>query len=884
MLSISKPKTAAAAGGYFATHLKEGVAETPEGVEDYYAAEGDAGRWVGGGLERLGLSPGDILPEQFERIASGFAVHGEALAQNAGNPDRRAGWDLTFSAPKSVSVVWALAGTDQREALEQAQERAVERALKLLEDKAFFARTGRAGEVSQHAKLIAATFRHGTSREQDPQLHTHAFIMNLAVREDGKVSSIDPRTMMKWQKVIGAAYRAELAEGLRQMGYQVERDGDAFRIAGVSPEVEKEFSQRRQQIEARLRELGLRDAKTSENVALETRKSKAIVGQLELESQWSARAAALGLTREAAADLRGDEPARALELLKASAILDKLTQHEAVLEERHIFLAAAEVAQGAGGIADARRLAETAKLIAVELVDPVTGNVRYTTREMIKAERSVVEHARQRANETQHQLDRAEVERAIERMEAARSTEGERFKLRDEQREAVIALTTAPGATAVMVGDAGTGKSIALEAVRQAYEAQGFQVVGAALAGKAAAELQAGAGIESSTIDRMLIDLENKQLKLDAKTVIVLDEAGMIDSRKMSRVSEMARVAGAKVLLVGDHKQLQPVGAGATFRHLQEVAPTTRLAQIVRQREDWAREAVREMSKGDAGAALGRYIERGLVGVEKTHASAIRAAADQFIRDRAEVGADRAQAIAATNAQVRDLNREIRTRLEAGGVIRNARSIQVRDGNDPDKLAKLELAVDERIVITKNENRLGLKNGDFATVERVSTHQVTLKLDRTGESVSIDPRAVAMRHGYAATTHRLQGSTVERAIVLGSEHTSREMAYVQASRAKGDTRWFFTEEKVRKIELEAGKEPTTEISMLDRLKGAAHAMSQSRQKQSTLDYTVRDVPSGPPDATRQRDLEAALEQKTLPETQQQQRQQQLERQRDGMGL
>lgn len=978
MLSVSKPKTAGSATGYFATHLRE----TPPQVEDYYVAEGDAGRWVGRGLERLGLTASEIQPDQFRQVASGFSIDGESLAQNAGDPDRRAGWDLTFSAPKSISVAWALADPDQRADLEAAQARAVERALQLLEDKAFYARTGRAGEVAQRAKLVAATFQHGTSREQDPQLHTHAFVMNLGVREDGKVSSIDPREMMRWQKVIGAAYRSELAEGLRQMGYAIERDGDAFLLAGISKDVESEFSQRRQQIEERLRELGLVDAKSSENVALETRRAKELVSPRELEVQWAARAAALGLTREAAAELRGDEPGRALELVDASQILEKLTQNEAVIEERHLYQAAAEFAQGAGGIAEARRLAETAKLLAVELTDPVTGNVRYTTREMLEAERRVIDTARERAGETRHQLDLASVEHAIERMEAARSTPDSPFRLRDEQREAVIALTTAPGATAVMVGDAGTGKSTALEAVRQAYQEQGFQVVGAALAGKAAAELQSGSGIASSTIDRMLIDLENKQLKLDSKTVIVLDEAGMIDSRKMARVSEMARVAGAKLMLVGDQKQLQPVGAGATFRHIQEVVPTTGLSQIVRQRDEWAREAVREMSKGEAVAALSKYIERGLVAVEKTHASAVRAAADQFIRDRAEVGADRVQAIAATNAQVRDLNREIRTRLSSEGVIQNAQAIQVRDGADPEKTATLELAQGERVVVTKNENRLGLKNGDFATVERLSPHQVTLKLDRTGERVSVDPRAVAMRHGYAATTHKMQGATVERAIVLGSENTSREMSYVQASRAKGDTRWYFTAEKLRKLEVEAGIEPSEQAAggggsksvksvlipptpamiefveklersgapvleerhdfiavrdylneyadytletpdfrsktitvgastgkcsknyiaqlrdagrdadadMLLRLERVAVSMSVSRQKLSTLDYDVRDRPDGPPDAARQRDLEAGLE--PLPVTQQREqqreqvRQQQHDRQheRGGMGL
>lgn len=907
MLSISKPKTAGAAANYFATHLAEGkgggVQQSPQTsqIEDYYAAEGDPGRWYGSGLQRVGLAPGEVTARDFQRLATGRARDGQSLAQNAGDPDRRAGWDLTFSAPKSVSVVWALAERERRAELERAQAVAVDRALALLEQKSLYVRTGRDGAHAQHAKMVAALFAHGTSREQDPQLHTHAFVINLGVREDDKTSSLDPREMMRWQKAIGAAYRAELANQLREMGYQVERDGDAFRIVGVSREAEREFSQRRQQIEARLRELGLRDAKSSENVALETRRGKELVPQAELEAQWAARAAALGLTREAAAELRGAEPGRALELASAAGLLEKLTQHDAVIEERRIYQAAAEAAQGAGGLRDARLLAETAKLVAVELTDAATGKTFYTTRAMIQAERSVIEIARSRGSETQHQLDQAVVDRAIARMESERSSPEQAFRLRPEQRRAVLALSSAKGATAALVGDAGTGKSTALEAVRRAYEAQGYQVIGAALAGKAAAGLEADAGIQSRTIDRLMFNLEQGRSTLDRRTVLVVDEAGMIDSRKMAQLSALARDAGAKLILVGDHKQLQPVGAGATFRHLaaalardagaklmlvgdhkqlQPVGagatfhhlaaeqPAARLAEIGRQSDDWAREAVREMSRGEAAAALGRFVERGLVDVEKTHAAAVRRAADWYVRDHAELGADKVQAIAATNSHVRDLNQSIRERLKGEGVIRDACEIQVRDGRDPDSLTKLELAVGERVVVVRNENRIGLKNGDFATVMSVSSTRVVLRVDRLTKEIVVDPRQVCMRHGYAATTHKMQGATVERAIVLGSEHTSREMSYVQASRAKGETRWIFTAEKVRKLEDGLGVTPAAEQSLLERLRGVTAAMSQSRQKVSTLDHQVRSVQ--PPTLDQQRDISAALPPATL--------------ERDGLGL
>jgi len=857
MLSISGARSAGGAATYFSSHLQEkGPAEAGR-LDDYYAGEGDRGRWVGGGLEKLGIESREVTSRDFLRVCAAVGRDGERLAQNAGDPDRRAGWDATFSAPKSVSVCWALADPTHRAQIEAAQAVAVERALAVMQEKACFARTGRDGENLQRGALVAATFQHGTSREQDPQLHTHAFIMNLAVREDGKVSSLDAREMMRWQKAVGAVYRAELALQLRGLGYKTERDGAAFRVAGVPKGVEQEFSQRRAQIIERLNELGLKDAKSAENVTLETRSSKVEIDRETLQTQWAARAEAAGLDRAALAALRDPNREYTVEMPTAAGLLKTLTEHDAVIDERRILQAAAEAAQEMGGADGARLRAETVKLAAVE-IQGFDGKTKYTTRELLQAERDVLRLAQARAQETKHQLKPAEVERAIAKIESQNTKPGAPFKLRDEQREAVRLLAAAPGATAVMVGDAGTGKSTSLAAVRQAYESAGFKVVGAALAGKAAAGLQADAGIKSSTIDRLQFDLERGAVKLDSKTIVIVDEAGMVDSRKMAVLSRAAHEAGAKMILVGDHKQLQPVGAGATFRHLSAAVPAARLQEIGRQREGWAREAVREMSRGEAARALARYAERGAVRVTATHAAAVRAVADRVIADRAAIGARGVVAIAGTNTAVRDLNSAIRDRLRGAGELKGEREIKVRDGNDPEKTVNLKLAVGERIVVTRNENKIGLKNGDFATVVSVSSSKITLALDRTEKHISVDPAAVAMRHGYAATTHRLQGATVERAVVLGSEHTSREMAYVQASRSKGETTFVFAAAKVAKLELAAGVESDPRAAPLARLGAAIEAMSRENQKESTLDYRERDPSFAPPSLDQLRDVAAGM--------------------------
>lgn len=407
MMTASRMKIAAAVMTYFAAHLQERAPASTKAAarEDYYAAEGDPGQWYGAGLSRVGLIEGEaVRARSFQMLSAGLTPDGtEKLAQNAGADLRRAGMDLTFSAPKSVSVLWAVADPEQRKLIEQSHERAVKSALGVLERQAFRARTGKEGAEIMSAKMIAALFQHGTSREQDPQLHTHAFVMNLGVREDGKASSIDPITIMRWQKAIGAAYRVELAESLRQAGYQLERDGDAFRVVGVSLEVEEHFSQRRQQILERLEELGLTGARAAQHVTLETRRAKSEIDPVQLQAEWLARAQEHGLSREAAAELAGDEPSALHDLIQATEVLQRVTEHEAVFTDRELYLAAFEAAQCAGNIADADILARTAKMLAVELQHP-NGEIVFTTREMLEAERDVIEIARSRAEQAEHTL------------------------------------------------------------------------------------------------------------------------------------------------------------------------------------------------------------------------------------------------------------------------------------------------------------------------------------------------------------------------------------------------------------------------------------------------------------------------------------------------
>lgn len=265
------------------------------GADSYYTRETEApGRWEGRGAERLSLE-GPVAKFDFEAALNGVDPKtGERLVQANGRA-HAAGWDMTFSAPKSVSVMWALSAENERIIIEDAHRKAVKTATTFLENEAGWARRGRAGAVREKAAgLLMAQFDHHTSRDLDPQLHTHAFIFNLAPRRDGSWGAIVSRELYKAQKEAGRVYRAELARKLERVGFAVERDGDNFRLEAIPKHVERAFSKRRESIEKAAKTYGYSSPKGMEKAALRTRKSKQSMQRDVLFQAWRDEARTLG--------------------------------------------------------------------------------------------------------------------------------------------------------------------------------------------------------------------------------------------------------------------------------------------------------------------------------------------------------------------------------------------------------------------------------------------------------------------------------------------------------------------------------------------------------------------------------------------------------------
>ena len=287
MASISARGSAAAALGYY-DHLQR---------DDYYSRGGEPpGRWAGRGAERLSLN-GPVTHAEFEAALQGVDPKtGERLAQIGGRGrEHSAGWDMTFSAPKSVSVLWALSEGPERVAIEQAQRSAVLAATKNLEETAGWARRGQGGSFRERtAGLLMAQFDHHTSRESDPQLHTHSFIFNLAPRRDGSWGAIISRELYKAQKQAGQTYRQALAGELERQGIRLEREDNGFRVAAIPCKVERAFSKRRQAIEEAARTHGYDTPKGMELAALRTRRPKRDAKLSDLVKHWQTEAKALG--------------------------------------------------------------------------------------------------------------------------------------------------------------------------------------------------------------------------------------------------------------------------------------------------------------------------------------------------------------------------------------------------------------------------------------------------------------------------------------------------------------------------------------------------------------------------------------------------------------
>ena len=593
-------------------------------ADDYYADGGlSPSAWQGKGADDLGLS-GEVERDEFRELLDGKLPSGQQLGTTRdGKIEHRPGWDVTMSAPKSVSIMAEVAG-DRR--LVAAHDRAVTTALAFAERHAAATRIRDGGQVGrqQTGKLAIASFRHDTSRAQDPQLHTHNVILNMTKGEDGVWRSLEPRALYQLQKTIGAVYRQDLAVGVRALGYEIEADKDSlFEIKGVSAEAIRAFSERAAQVEARLAERGQTRATASaaekQIATLDTRHVKEHVDRAELVQDWRATADAAGFGEDARralvakAELAAAQPGHAALLIAHGEI----GAHRAVafaaekLGERQSVFAASELQKEAGRFG----LGTVAQTHIDAAIDRARSDGALVPRTYLDKRGAAFGGFTTATNIGNEQLLlRAEINgrgavapihSSIAAAKAiARAALQSEHRWTPEQRDATRALLTSANRVTAVQGYAGTAKTTTvLTTFAREAKAQGHSVIPLAPTASAARTLGEALGTKGATVARHLMNPSAGSGSTAA--VWIVDEASMLSARDTASLLEAAIKADARVILVGDVKQLGSVGAGAAFAQLQGAGmATAKLAEIVRQTNPLTKEAVEASIQGDARRAL----------------------------------------------------------------------------------------------------------------------------------------------------------------------------------------------------------------------------------------------------------------------------------------
>ncbi len=798
--------------------------EVAAGLEDYYAGRGEAvGHWIGHGSAAEGLA-GEVSPEQLARLFQ--AVHpdtgqalGAAYTVRAG-ADRVTGWDLTFSAPKSLSVLWALGGGEVGMAAKEAHDAAVAAGLEYLEEHAAFSRAGKAGirQVDTEG-LLAAAFVHRMSRAGDPQLHTHVLVSGRVRCSDGIWRALDSRALHRELKPAGLVYHAALrAESETRLGVvwgAVDRNGQTD-IVGVPEELIDHYSKRRKAVEVQAkasiaetedilgRSLTLQERRRCyERAVLETRKVKdhAEVCDQGLHDRWHADAEAAGFAVETwlgqVVDRAGAQREVDVEAVVVESLAE-LAQSSSTWGRRHVVQQVARRAPtGLASAEEARRWvedvadqaladAQVVRLVAPSPEPPANlrrrdglsvyeahGGAHYSTLATLATEQQVLDLV----------LAGKDAERGVAGTSATEAAISD-ANLGEDQAHVVRRLCLGGEAVSALVGPAGAGKSHTIGAAAQAWEDCGIPVRGLAVSAAAASVLEFEAGIATETIAKFLFEQDRPEGPSEAwrirrGEVVVVDEAAMVASADLARVVVLANQVQAKVVLVGDHRQLGAVEAGGLFRLLASETEAAELSGVRRFHAAWEREASLRLRDRDK-TVVEEYLERGrVVGGERSVMVDEAFERWQWTRARGES----VVVCAADHATVDELAMRARAaRVEAGEVEAEG----VVAGNHL-------VGMGDEIVTTRNERRLitsrggWVRNGDRWCVLRRAGDDSVLVEDLGGRGQVVLPgdyvrEEVAL--AYAVTIHKAQGLTVDRSILLVDERTTAEGLYVGMTRGR----------------------------------------------------------------------------------------------------
>jgi conjugative relaxase-like TrwC/TraI family protein len=890
---MSMARLSAGAGyRYLLRHTAAGDAARPQSTPlvDYYAATGyPPGRWLGTGLAGLnngaGITAGSVVIEQ--GLAALYVgrdpVTGELLgrpfptyASVGGRAPRHAvaGFDLTFTVPKSVSVLWGMGDTETRQLISDAHRQAVEHALRFVEDRVAGTRTGHNGIQRLETRgVIAAAFDHWDTRAGDPNLHTHLVIANKVQGPDGAWRSLDARVLHKAAVAISELYDdlvADRVAAVLPVGWSYRDRGRnrtaAFELDGVEEILLAGFSQRARDVQGRTAELAAKfraehgrspsrveRTKLAQQATRETRPDKTPHALTDLLTDWRQRARVL-TGREpldlVAAALTGSysRPLRAADVgidtvdQLAKQVVQGVQLRRSTWDVWNLHAEASRATRTLRMRSTEERVQLTDRVVvaAAAMCVPLDGSAstqpviagamheaRYTSQELLGAEQALLE---QNAASDAPAIPDGTAEAVATTTVPGRGGQPVRV-LSPDQRWAVVDIATSGRPVDVLVGPAGTGKTLTLAALRRAWERRfgHGSVIGLAPSAAAAGELGAALGLRCETTAKWLwetagpgaqaratalveqqrrfaaarangdraaqyhtatalrnLNEEQRRWRLLPCQLVIVDEAAMSGTIDLAQLAAQIRGVGAKLLLVGDHRQLGAVPAGGAFGLLARKGHTAMLEGLWRFQHRWEAHATRQLRNGDP-ACLDAYAKHGRVNGGDYEAM-LDAAREAWAADRA--AGRTSLLVAADNATITDLNQRVRIALVAAGEV-TADGVELRDGTTA--------GVGDLIVTRENARRMRttdgrwVRNGDTWQVTTVHPGgALTVREARSGGDQSTHGQVLLDTHyvaehvqlGYAITAHRAQGATVDTCHVVVAPGMTREALYVAATRGR----------------------------------------------------------------------------------------------------
>jgi conjugative relaxase-like TrwC/TraI family protein len=750
VLTISKPLSASQAQTY---HQKEFTAKE----QNYWSQQGViAGEWQGRLAERFGLA-GTVSAEDFAKLSQGqhpqtgaqlvrqraSYEYQDAEGKTIKTMEHRAGWDATFSAPKSVSLT-ALVGGDER--VREAHRESVRVALDQLEHYTQ-ARIGGNHPPETTGKFIAAKFEHDTARPVDgyvaPQLHTHAVVFNVTERDSGQPRAVQPRSLFASQQFATAIYQSELTYKLRELGYEITtgRSG-APEIKGYTQEYLDASSPRSQQIREYLERTGRSGKEAAEIAAHSTRDRKGMHSPGEVMAAHRKLAADFGHQAEAvvrAACERSqhqEKPVNSFERVRESLTFsrDKNFEREAVVDERALIRDG--LRRGMGDVTHTQVRANLEARLAsgefqiVRRPQGVPGR-QFTTAKTIEAEREIIRRMREGQNHVEPVLSRPHA--------IAVAVADQHSHLNQAQKSVVEDVLSSPDRIQGIQGFAGAGKTTTLTVIRSAAERQGFQVEGFAPTSRAARQLKE-AGIEAGTLQGFLARSSNPDLP-EQKHFYLVDESSLAST---NQIREFLSRLGPddRVLLIGDIRQHQGVEAGRPFEQLQEAGMhTAKLDEIVRQQDPALKSAVEMLAMGQVSAALDALQQQGRVKEIPDREERVRAIAKTYVESP-----ENTLIVSPDNASRRQLNVAVRQELKAMGAVAPEDHafrvlVQRQDMTGAERSWASHYEIGDVVRYTRGSKAIGIEAAAYASVVAIHPAANQLTVEKANkELATYDPR------------------------------------------------------------------------------------------------------------------------------------------------